>query len=150
MNINMNLEETGFIVQSYDLENNIITVTPYVTSFKNPVSSYPSYNVTISNLDMSLDINSQIAVLVSSIVKSTLAAESNSFSNITSSLDALLNVPITMNYQTAFSQVSSVGIINIDSFTSNVDLSSQDIYSSLGQTDYVDVSGVPIDGVTFV
>jgi hypothetical protein len=147
--MNTNITETGFIVQEYDLANDTITVTPYITSFKNPISSYPSYNISISNLDMSIDINSQIALMVGSIIKSTLTSESNTFSNITSALDSIVNIPVSMTYATLFEQLSSK--VGVDMYTSNAVISTADVYSALNNDKtLIDLSAINIDGITFI
>jgi len=65
----------GFKIENYSIENDSITVRPYSLLFKNPIDTYPIYNVTISNLDTSKNILVQIGSIMQPIVESILANE---------------------------------------------------------------------------
>ena len=83
-----------FDIVSTDLVNDSIVVRPYSTKYINPLSSYPTYNIGISLLDPSKDLNIQIAQLCTSIVSTTLLKESPDFNIITSYLNTNANTTI--------------------------------------------------------
>jgi len=76
------MNDVGFTIVNYDLIGNSILVRPYSTSFKNPASTYPIYNISISNLDASMPIEPQIASYMISITRNIVSTESDDYKTI--------------------------------------------------------------------
>jgi hypothetical protein len=93
-----------FQIISTDIDNDSIIVRPWSSQYKNALSSYPTYNINISNLSTAEDINTQIARVCSSVVRSTLIKESTAFNAIIDYLNVNINtvysVPVSATLQT--------------------------------------------------
>jgi hypothetical protein len=90
----------NFIIENYDLQNNSATVKPYSPLFANPISAYPSFNLTLTTLNPNISIPLQIAANVQSIIDSILASEKPVHSNIADyfanlTLNQVITVPLS-------------------------------------------------------
>ena len=101
------IPQTGFILNSYDLENDVLNYTPYISSFLYPPSAYDSYDVNISSLDPTVDISSQLAFIASSTIQKVLKIESNAHESSIAELDSLINNLVTMDMNFIMFSLSS-------------------------------------------
>jgi len=72
-----------FQIISNNPETDSLIVRPWSTRFANPISSYPTFNINISNLNSSEDIDIQIARFCSGYVKMTIFKESEDYKPVT-------------------------------------------------------------------
>jgi hypothetical protein len=99
--------QTGFYIESYNLEENSILVKPYSPLFKNPLSAYPCYNFTITNLNLNEDISVQLAKALAPVVENILSVESGFSESLVNTLDNLKNQPVALDYSSVNSQVAT-------------------------------------------
>jgi hypothetical protein len=123
----------NFIIEEYNLELNYATIKPYSPLFSNPLSAYPSFNLTLTTLDPNTDISVQIASSVQPIINSILANEKPIHSSVAdyfsnSSLNSLITIP-TSAIDLAFNNTitETVSTYNADTSTEPIDLSKLNI-----------------------
>jgi len=88
-----------FQIINNDPETDSLVVRPWSTRFANPLSSYPTFNINISNLNSSKDIDTQIAQICSGYVKMVIFKESEDYKPVTDFInnaqDSIFSVPFS-------------------------------------------------------
>jgi hypothetical protein len=90
-------ESVGFIIVSYDKENNSITIRPYSPLFKNPEESYPIFNLSLSLLDKTKDLKEEIARAIYPTVQQIIEQEKETPNHIKEQIDNILNKKTIIN-----------------------------------------------------
>lgn len=117
----MNLTNFDVNIQivSTDAHGDSIIVRPWSSHYMNEISSYPTYNINISNLDPTSDVNTQLARICTPIVRSTLVKESSAYNTLIDYINASQNKTITVS-SSAFDTTQSTGTPDVPVTPANV------------------------------